>query len=114
MWTDVHRERVSLEAEEELKQEYNKISRYNVGKKAYLFLSRWAKRNKLISKKMWDLAKNKRAFSWDASLEDKTTNAADRHQLEKNQYWVNDIDSRVTIDDPQVDELCKQYLNWVI
>ena len=40
MGTDVHRERVSFETEEELREKYKNLARYNIPKRAYLFLSR--------------------------------------------------------------------------
>ncbi len=113
MWTDVHRERVSLETEEELRDEYKNTWKWNVAKRAYLFLSRWAKRKRMIKEKMEKLSW--KAFSGDNSLDDKTINAADRHELEKNEYKLDSINSVVEkVDDPKVNELCKKYLEWNI
>lgn len=114
MWTDVHRERVSLETEEELKDYYKWLDRYRLDKRAYLFLSRWAKRKRMIEEWMDKLSW--KAFSGDDSLDDKTTNAADRHELEKNGYKLDWIKSVVEkIDDPKVNEICKKYIDadWV-
>lgn len=113
MWTDVHRERVSLETEEELKEEYKNTSKWNVGKRAYLFLSRWAKRKRLNKEKMEKLSW--KAFSGDDSLDDKTINAADRHELELLNKLENiDKANSTVIKNVDINDLCKDFLLWSV
>lgn len=110
MGTDVHRERVSLEAEEELRDEYKGLARYNMPRRAYLFLSRGAKRKRLIKQKM-DQMKGK-AFSGIASLDEKTGDAAERHSVEL-QHKLDKVEkaNKVTLQNPQVDDLCRRFLD---
>ncbi len=113
MWTDVHRERVSLETEEELRDRYKWLAWYNVPYRAYLFLSRWAKRKIMIKKKMKDLSG--KAFAWDQWLDEKTGDASDRHELEL-QHNLSEVQkaNSVTLQNPLVNNLCKDYLNWIV
>lgn len=117
MGTDVHRERVSLETEEELRDEYKKLGRYNMPQRAYLFLSRWAKRKRMIKAKM--AAMKGKAFSTtDQALNEKTGDASDRHELEVQhtelQHKLDQVQkaNTVTLQNPQVNNLCKAYLKW--
>lgn len=119
MGTDVHRERVSLETEEELKARYKKLARYNMPARAYLFLSRWAKRKRMIKAKMKAMAG--KAFSdtgdmtKDQALNEKTTDASDRHDFEL-QHNLDKVAkaNKVTLQNPLVNNICKQYLNDTI
>lgn len=113
MGTDVHRERVSLETEEELRDEYKWLARYNMPRRAYLFLSRGAKRKRKIKAKMNALSG--KAFSGNASLDDKTENASDRHELEL-QHKLDKVEkaNTVTLQNAQVNDLCKEYLKGAI
>lgn len=113
MWTDVHRERISLETEEELKDYYKWLARWRLDKRAYLFLSRWAKRKRMI--KEWMDKLSGKAFSGDDSLDDKTINAADRHELELLNK-LEDIDkaNATVIKNVDVDNLCKDFLLWSV
>lgn len=122
MGTDVHRERVSFETEEELRKKYQSLARYNLPARAYLFLSRWAKRKRMIKEKMAAMAG--KAFSRtnntteDTALNDKTENASDRHELEeKNKGEMNvqvEKANTVSLQNPLVNNLCKEYLRWNI
>lgn len=113
MGTDVHRERVSLETEEELRDKYKNLGRYNIPQRAYLFLSRWAKRKRMIKEKMDALTG--KAFSGIQSLDEKTGDASDRHELEL-QHKLDSVEkaNRVSIQNVQVNDLCKEYLKWTI
>lgn len=119
MGTDVHRERVSLETEEELKDRYKGLARYNMPKRAYLFLSRWAKRKRMIKAKMKAMAG--KAFSdtgdmtKDNTLNEKTGDASDRHELEEEKK-LDKVEkaNNVTLQNPLINNICKQYLNDTI
>jgi len=113
MWTDVHRERVSLETEEELRDRYKWLARYNIPMRWYLFLSRWAKRKRMIKQKMKAMAG--KAFAWDQWLNEKTGDASDRHELEM-QHKLSEVKkaNSVTLQNPLVNNLCKDYLNWIV
>ena len=119
MGTDVHRERVSLETEEELKAYYKGLGRYNIPKRAYLFLSRWAKRRRMIKSKMDAMAG--KAFSEtgdrakDLALNDKTGDASDRHALEL-EHTLDKVEkaNTVTLQNVQVNDICKQYMNGTL
>ena len=113
MWTDVHRERVSLETEEELRNEYKDLPRYRMDKKAWLFLSRWKKRKNIIKEKMWKLSW--KAFSLDNLLDEKTWDASDRHSLEL-EHKLDKVnkENTVALENPQINQLCKDYLEWKV
>ncbi|MFZ2151117.1 MAG: hypothetical protein WAZ12_05325 [Candidatus Absconditicoccaceae bacterium] len=111
MGTDIHRERLSLETEEELRDEYKNTGKWNMPKRAYLFLSRGAKRKRLIKEKMEKLEKKKHAFTKNEPFDQEIESAADRHEIEKGKYNLASIDKKVEkIDDPKVNEICKKYL----
>lgn len=113
MWTDIHRERVSLETEEELRDYYKWLARYDVWNRGKLFFSRWRRRKNMIKEKMNKLAW--KAFSMDASLDEKTEKSSDRHELEllNNMDKINKENS-VALENPQINELCKDYLQWKV
>lgn len=114
MGTDVHRERVSLETEEELRDEYKKLGRYNMPQRAYLFLSRWAKRKRMIKAKM-DAMEGKAFSTTDQVLNEKTGDASERHDLEL-EHSLDQVEkaNTVTLQNVQVNDLCKRYLKTEI
>lgn len=117
IWTDVLKEKIAQDAEEELRQEYNNITKWNVFKRAYFFLWRWAMRQKKIKKKMKSLSWH--IFTWDSVIDNQTWNAADRHQLEMDK-WLNSNIKNINESMPEIlstkeiDDLCKKYLEWGI
>lgn len=117
MWPDVLKEKVALDIEEELKKEYKEINKWNVFKRAYFFLSRWKIRNKRVKKKLNEMSW--KAFTWDSVIDNQTWNAADRHQLEKETGFNSDIKNidehnPVVYQSPQINDLCKRYLEWSV
>ncbi|HRX63860.1 MAG TPA: hypothetical protein P5060_02015 [Candidatus Absconditabacterales bacterium] len=109
MGTDVHREKVSLKVEEELRDEYKKTAWFNIPKRACLFLSRGAKRKRRIRREMNAIGRD--AFTSDSVINSKFSDAADRHELE----LQNSLDSvtkanTVAFQNQQVNALCEQYL----
>ena len=114
MWTDVFREKASLKVEEDLKAYYKSLWRWQVGSRLALFLGRWRRRKRMIRNEMNGMANT--AFQRDAgyaTLNDQSQNAADRHkhELDNNMEAINQI---ATVHNPQVDQLCKDYLNNIV
>ncbi|HKL44414.1 MAG TPA: hypothetical protein VJ892_03985 [Candidatus Absconditabacterales bacterium] len=113
MGTDVHREKVSLNVEEELRDEYKSTAWFNIPKRAYLFLSRGAKRKRRIKREMNAIGRD--SFTGDATINSKFSDAADRHQLElKNNLDAVAKANTVAFQNPQVNALCEQYLQGTI
>lgn len=116
MWTDVLKEKVAHDVEEELRKEYKWIAKWNVFKRAYFFLARWQMRNKRVKKKLADISW--KAFTWDTAIDAHTQNAADRHELEKLNWLDADIKnidetSAVVYQSAEINDLCKNYLqSW--
>lgn len=118
MWTDVLKEKVAHDVEEELRKEYKWIAKWNVFKRAYFFLARWQMRNKRVKKKLADISW--KAFTWDTAIDAHTQNAADRHELEKLKRLDADIKnidetSAVVYQNSEINDLCKKYIQtrWV-
>ena len=67
----------------------------------------------MIKEKMNKLAW--KAFSMDASLDEKTEKSSDRHELEllNNMDKINKENS-VALENPQINQLCKDYLEWKV
>ena len=111
MWTDVFREKAALKVEEELKRRYKSLWRWQMWSRLCLFLWRWSRRRSMMRTEMNNMANT--AFQtrgWYASLNDQSQNAADRHahELLTGMAAVNRIS---TVHNPQIDKLCKDYLN---
>lgn len=111
MGTDVFKEKAALKVEEELKRQYDWLGRWQMWSRLALFLWRWSKRKKMMKNEMNNMANT--AFQTNAAyatLNDQSQNAADRHahELLTNMAAVNRI---TTVHNPQVDQLCKDYLN---
>ena len=114
MGTDVFKEKAALKVEEELKRQYKSLWRWQMWSRLALFLWRWSKRKKMMKNEMNNMANT--AFQTDAAyatLNNQSQNAADRHahELLTNMAAVNRI---TTVHNPQVDQLCKDYLNNTI
>lgn len=113
MWPDVLKEKIALDVEEELKKEYKEIVAWNVFKRAYFFLSRWKIREKRIREKMNSI--QWKAFTWDSIIDDQIWNAADRHQLEKENALNTDINDIIrAYENRHINELCKKFLEWSV
>lgn len=118
MWTDVLKEKVAHDVEEELRKEYKWIAKWNVFKRAYFFLARWQMRNKRIKKQLDSMSW--KAFTWDTTIDTHTQNAADRHELEQSKWLDADIknideSSKIIYTNTKIDDLCKRYIQsyWV-
>ena len=114
MWTDVFEEKAALKVEEQLKQEYKNLWTWDVFGRLALFLGRWRKRRRMINREKNNMANT--AFQTDpnyAALNEQSQNAADRHahELATGMVAINRI---TTVQNPQVDQLCKDYLNGTV
>ena len=114
MGTDVFREKAALKVEEEIKRQYDRLWWWQLGSRLALFLGRWSRRKRMMRGEMNGMART--AFqtgAWYATLNDQSQNAADRHghELLTNMAAVNRI---TTVHNPQVDQLCRDYLNNVV
>ena len=114
MWTDVFEEKAALKVEEQLKQEYKNLWTWDVFGRLALFLGRWRRRRRMMDREKNDISNT--AFLTDptyAALNEQSQNAADRHahELATGMVAINRI---TTVHNPQVDKICKDYLNGII
>ena len=114
MWTDVFEEKAALKVEEQLKQEYKNLWTWDVFGRLALFLGRWRKRRRMMDREKNNISNT--AFLTDptyAALNEQSQNAADRHahELATGMEAINRI---TTVNNPQVDQLCKDYLNGIV
>ena len=114
MWTDVFEEKAALKVEEQLKQEYKNLWTWDVFGRLALFLGRWRKRRRMMNREKNNIANT--AFLTDptyAALNEQSQNAADRHahELATGMVAINRI---TTVHNPQVDQLCKDYLDGIV
>ena len=114
MWTDVFEEKAALKVEEQLKQEYKNLWKWDVFGRLALFLGRWRRRRRMMDREKNNISNT--AFLTDptyAALNEQSQNAADRHahELATGMVAINRI---TTVHNPQVDQLCKDYLNGII
>ena len=102
----VHEEEARLIAEETLRSDYAKVSKWNVFKRWQYFLQRGKMRKKLIKDYLENASKS--AFG------DNVENAADRHSREKGlKLWeINTVTTLTSI--KEINELAIKFIKWEV
>ena len=99
---NIHRENAKYKAEEEIKEKYNKLSKYNLLGKAKFFLMRGIMRDKKIKQQMKD-AKNW-PFSNDKELNSELGKGVNRQELET--LFSGENSERQIKDIPELNKAC--------
>ena len=103
---NIHRENARYKAEEEIKEKYNKLNKYNLFGKAKFFLMRGIIREKKIKQQMKD-SKNW-PFSNDKALNSELGKGVNRQELEtlfsgeNRERWIKDI--------PELNQACISFI----
>ena len=103
---NIHRENAKYKAEEEIKEKYNKLSKYNLWEKAKFFLMRGIMRDKKIKQQMKD-AKNW-PFSNDKELNSELGKGVNRQELET--LFSGENSERQIKDIPELNKACISFL----
>lgn len=109
---DIHLQTARLNAEERLRNEYNNTSRWNIFRKAGLWLSRRNRRRRMIQEEMDNVHDD--VFTRD-HRDVELTSASDRHELEDNKNLNrSDKTADYAFNIPQINELCRNYIRWYV
>ena len=103
---NIHRENAKYKAEEEIKEKYNKLSKYNLLEKAKFFLMRGIMRDKKIKQQMKD-AKNW-PFSNDKALNSELGKGVNRQELET--LFSGENSERQIKDIPELNKACISFI----
>ena len=103
---NIHRENAKYKAEEEIKEKYNKLSKYNLLGKAKFFLMRGIMRDKKIKQQMKD-AKNW-PFSNDKELNSELGKGVNRQELET--LFSGENSERQIKDIPELNKACISFI----
>ena len=103
---NIHRENAKYKAEEEIKEKYNKLSKYNLWGKAKFFLMRGIMRDKKIKQQMKD-AKNW-PFSNDKELNSELGKGVNRQELET--LFSGENSERQIKDIPELNKACISFI----
>ena len=103
---NIHRENAKYKAEEEIKEKYNKLSKYNLLEKAKFFLMRGIMRDKKIKQQMKD-AKNW-PFSNDKELNSELGKGVNRQELET--LFSGENSERQIKDIPELNKACISFI----
>ena len=103
---NIHRENAKYKAEEEIKEKYNKLSKYNLWGKAKFFLMRGIMRDKKIKQQMKD-AKNW-PFSNDKALNSELGKGVNRQELET--LFSGENSERQIKDIPELNKACISFI----
>ena len=103
---NIHRENAKHKAEEEIKERYNKLSKYNLLGKAKFFLMRGIMRDKKIRQQMKD-AKNW-PFSNDKALNSELGKGVNRQELET--LFSGENSERQIKDIPELNKACISFI----
>ena len=103
---NIHRENAKYKAEEEIKEKYNKLSKYNLLGKAKFFLMRGIMRDKKIKQQMKD-AKNW-PFSNDKALNAELGKGVNRQELET--LFSGENSERQIKDIPELNKACISFI----
>ena len=103
---NIHRENAKYKAEEEIKEKYNKLSKYNLLGKVKFFLMRGIMRDKKIKQQMKD-AKNW-PFSNDKELNSELGKGVNRQELET--LFSGENSERQIKDIPELNKACISFI----